>query len=256
VTRRGAASAPVPTGREAFAADPAGGYREGPVGVPGVVLWSRRVRPGSERARILPDGCLDLLWDGGELLVAGPDPAARWHTAPPGTSYVGVRLAGGLGPALLGVPADHLTDHVLALEQLWGSGPARRLADQVAADPPTELARWAAERARRLPADGLGPRLLAMAGAGLTVAAMAERSGLGARQLHRHCLALFGYGPRRLGRIVRLGRALEAAQAGAPLARAAAAAGYADQAHLSREVRALAGTTPAALVRDLRSPER
>jgi transcriptional regulator GlxA family with amidase domain len=82
------------------------------------------------------------------------------------------------------------------------------------------------------------------------VAAMADRVGLSERQLHRRCLELFGYGPRRLSRIVRLGRTLDAARAGVPLAQVAAAGGYVDQPHLAREVRALTGSTPAKLVRE------
>ena len=90
-----------------------------------------------------------------------------------------------------------------------------------------------------------------MANSGTTVAAMADRLGLGARQLHRRCLPVFGYGPRRLSRVVRLGRSLDAARAGAPLAQVAADCGYVDQAHLSREVRDLTGTTPSKLLREL-----
>ena len=90
-----------------------------------------------------------------------------------------------------------------------------------------------------------------MAAAGTPVAEMARRTGLSARQLHRRCLPLFGYGPRRLARVLRLGRALEAARQGTSLAQVAANCGYADQAHLSREVRALAGMTPAALLQEL-----
>ena len=80
------------------------------------------------------------------------------------------------------------------------------------------------------------------------MAVMAGRLGMGTRQLHRRCLPAFGYGPRRLSRVMRFGRALEEIRSGAPLAQMAAACGYADQAHLSREVRALAGTTPMGLL--------
>jgi AraC-like DNA-binding protein len=59
--------------------------------------------------------------------------------------------------------------------------------------------------------------------------------------LHRRSLAAFGYGPKLLGRILRLNRALDLARAGTPYATVAAQAGYADQAHLSRDVKQLAG---------------
>ncbi len=77
--------------------------------------------------------------------------------------------------------------------------------------------------------------------AGRPVAATADELGLGARQLHRRSLAAFGYGPKTLARVLRLHRALALARDGVPFADTAARAGYADQAHLARDVRELAG---------------
>jgi AraC-like DNA-binding protein len=82
---------------------------------------------------------------------------------------------------------------------------------------------------------------------GHTVRSAAGRSGLSERQLHRRCLPLFGYGPKTLARVLRFDRALALARAGRPFADVASSAGYADQAHLSREVRALAGVPLRAL---------
>lgn len=65
--------------------------------------------------------------------------------------------------------------------------------------------------------------------------------GLSERQLHRRSLAAFGYGPKTLARVLRFDRALALAQDGVPLAETAALAGYADQPHLAREVKALSG---------------
>jgi AraC-like DNA-binding protein len=226
-------------------------YRERPTAVPGAVLWERAVGPAPVPSPILPDGCLDLLWDGNQLLVAGPDTAARWHLSDPGACYVGLRFSGGTGPALLGVPADELRDQSPRLDELWPSAEARVLAERVAADPVAALEAWALQHAAAREPDPLGPRLLGMAAAGTPVAEMASRTGLSARQLHRRCLPLFGYGPRRLARVLRLGRALDAARKGTPLALVAAGCGYSDQPHLSREVRALAGMTPAGLLREL-----
>jgi AraC-like DNA-binding protein len=47
--------------------------------------------------------------------------------------------------------------------------------------------------------------------------------------------------------VLRLGRALHQADAGRPLSEVAQRAGYTDQAHLARDVRALAGITPTGL---------
>jgi len=68
------------------------------------------------------------------------------------------------------------------------------------------------------------------------------------RQLLRRCTAALGYGPKTLGRILRFQRfrALAAAREGAALVDLAADAGYADQAHLTRECVRLAGETPSA----------
>jgi AraC-like DNA-binding protein len=76
--------------------------------------------------------------------------------------------------------------------------------------------------------------------AGRSVHEIAADLALSERQLHRRCLAAFGYGAKTLGRIRRMQRAL-AMPASVPAALVAATTGYADQAHLTREVRALAG---------------
>ena len=65
----------------------------------------------------------------------------------------------------------------------------------------------------------------------------------------RRPAAAVGYGPKTLQRVLRFGRALAALDAGVDLARLALEAGYADQAHLTRECTRLAGAPPAALAR-------
>jgi AraC-like DNA-binding protein len=226
-------------------------YRERPAGIPGVVLWERSVAPASARSRILPDGCLDLIWDGRELVVAGPDPAARWHEAAAGTSYTALRFHQGTGPAALGVPASKLAGQAPRLADVWTATAARELNERVAADPAGALATWVAGAMTGDRVDPIARPVHAMARRGASVAQMAGRLGLSERQLLRRCLPMFGYGPRRLGRILRLNRALTAARAGQPLAEVAAGTGYADQAHLTREVRALAGATPTELLAEL-----
>jgi AraC-like DNA-binding protein len=225
-------------------------YQERATPVMGAVLWQRKIDGTPLGTPIMPDGCLDLLWDGHRLFVAGPDTAVRFHRSPAGTSYVALRFSGGLGPTLLGVPADELRDRTVNLDELWPGRQVRVLTEQVEADPAATLEAWVVTRAACCDQDPLGPRVLAMAKAGAPIAAMAERLCISPRQLHRRCLPAFGYGPKHLSRIMRFQRALEEVRCGVPVAQVAAAGGYADQAHLSREVRALAGTTPRGLLGD------
>jgi len=230
-------------------------YRERATSVPGVVLWERTVEPGSELTLILPDGCMDLIWDGCRLFVAGPDSTARWHESRPGTRFAGLRFSGGSGPALVGVRADELLDVAPDLEQLWPTQRAEDLGQRARADPVVALEEWMIQRCRDADIDPLGPHILRMTEDGLGASDVAGRLGLSARQLHRRCLSLFGYGPQRLRRIVRMGRAIDSARAGASLAEAAAGSGYVDQAHLCRDIGDLAGTTPTRLLRHLRLRE-
>jgi AraC-like DNA-binding protein len=113
------------------------------------------------------------------------------------------------------------------------------------------LERWLVDRAAHHGPPPLGAAVLDLATGGTTVTAMADRLGYSVRHLHRRCLPLFGYGPQHLARVLRFSRALAAARTGMPLAQVPAKAGFADQAHMSREVRDLAGTTPAQLLREL-----
>ncbi|MFG1808539.1 helix-turn-helix domain-containing protein [Streptomyces sp. NPDC049040] len=224
------------------------GYRERAALAPGAVLWTR-TDSGGDPYRVLPDGCMDLIWHDGALLVAGPDTRAYVVADRPGSSYAGLRFAPGVGPALLGLPAREVRDLRVPLDDLWPAAEARRLAARADRGPAVVLDAWAADRARRLgPADPLLPAVAAALSAGRPVAGVAAACGLGERQLRRRCEAAFGYGPRTLARVLRLQRALGMARGGVPFARVAADAGYADQPHLSREVRALAGVPLGELV--------
>ncbi|MFE2042240.1 helix-turn-helix domain-containing protein [Streptomyces sp. NPDC059477] len=219
-------------------------YQERASRLTGAVVWTSTPsgRPGT--GRVLPDGCMDLLWHDGRLLVAGPD--TRAHRPGDGRAgpWTGVRLAPGTAPALLGVPAHELRDRRVALTDLWPSAEVRPLAARMsaAADPGAALEALALERAAlTAPPDPALRQVVAALAAGRPVAATADRLGLGARQLHRRSLAAFGYGPKTLARVLRLQRALALARAGGPYAETAARAGYADQAHLSRDVKDLTG---------------
>ncbi|MFD3923838.1 DUF6597 domain-containing transcriptional factor [Streptomyces sp. NPDC058595] len=227
-------------------------YRERASRAEGVVVWTRTApeRDDGPVYPVLPDGCMDLLWTGGRLSVAGPDTHAFAPDLSNGAGgfadVVGVRFAPGVAPALLGVPAHELRDQRVALADLWPGPEAREIAERVAAatDPAAALEAVALRRAAVAgPPDPLLRAVAEGLDAGRTVASVADTVGLGTRALHRRSLDAFGYGPKTLARVLRLQRALALVRASVPYAEAAVAAGCADQAHLARETRDLVGLT-------------
>ena len=226
-------------------------YREWPYGLDGAVVWTRSAAAEERVARILPDGCIDLIWSAGRIMVAGPDTTARLVRTPAGVEYVAVRFAPGQAPGLLGVPAHELRDLQPDLDDVW-PGRGRRLADLIAESPdrPRALAEFVRSelvRAADRP-DPLARQVAQRLARGERVGDVARAVGLSPRQLHRRSLDAFGYGPKTLARVLRLNRALTLARAGVELADVAATTGYADQAHFARDVRELTGTTARALL--------
>lgn len=225
-------------------------YAERMSRLPGAVVW-KNTPSGIGVGPVLPEGCMDLLWNEGRLLVAGPDTRAYVTGGEP-IAWAGVRFYPGTGPGFLGVPANEVRDRRVDLADLWPVSEVRRLCGRVEAadDPVSALEDVALERAADgEPPDPLLRRVVAALDSGRGVAATADELGLGARQLHRRCLGAFGYGPKTLGRILRLQRALALARDGVPFADTAARAGFADQAHLARDVKELAGMPLGELLR-------
>jgi AraC-like DNA-binding protein len=224
-------------------------YRERPSRLPGAVVWRGSDAPAGAAARVLPDGCMDLLWVNGTLLVAGPDTTAFLATVPSAPGYVGLRLPPGAGPGVVGLPAHELRDQRVPLADVWPAAQVRRLTERVDQAQDRGAALEEIARGRLDSADPTAALIAARLRAGSSVAATAEAIGLGERQLHRRCLAAFGYGAKTLARILRLNRAVAAARSGESFAAVAAVCGYADQAHLAREVQELAGLPLGALIR-------
>ncbi|HEY8372950.1 MAG TPA: helix-turn-helix transcriptional regulator [Pseudonocardiaceae bacterium] len=204
--------------------------------------------------RVVPDGCMDVLWTPHGLQVAGPDTGPQLVPGEPGQVYVGVRMRPRYGAHLLGVPAAAVRDARPPLAEFWPAPEVDRLTEQLAATPDPTTAARLLERAVCARFAALGSpdpvlTVLARVVRRTTVAEAADRIGLSERQLRRRCLDAFGYGPKTLQRVLRFQHALRLARGGVPLATVAAEAGYADQAHLAREVRALAGAPLRVLLR-------
>lgn len=225
-------------------------------------FWTRST--GDARAdlqsRILPDGCIDVIWVGERpAAIAGPATTAVQAMLPAWSTLVGVRLRPGAAPGLLGLPSSELLDAEVPLRDVWGRA-TPDLAAQIAElpDVTTKLAAVEAIVAGRLadadPPDRLIAEATAWLGAhpGGQVGVLGRRLGLSDRQLRRRCEATIGYGPKTLHRVLRFQHWLRLAQcadgAEANLAILALESGYADQAHLTREVRRLAGVPPTVLL--------
>jgi AraC-like DNA-binding protein len=230
-------------------------YREDPPPgalAPWVACTWQRADGGAKPLRVLPDGCIDIVWtEGRGAVVAGPDLTAFLVDLPPRTHVVGVRMRPGAAPPLLGAGAAGLRDARVPLHELWGDD-GRRLEERLNAsdDRTGELLAALAPRAAAAGApDALVQAAVARLRADAApVGVLAAELHVSERQLRRRFARAVGYGPKRLGRVLRLERALAAARSGEELARAAADAGYADQAHFTGDCRALAGVAPTALL--------
>ncbi len=227
-------------------------YQERRSRIAGAVAWTSTA-DGDTDVRVLPDGCIDLIWNGDELFVAGPDTRAHVlpHTA--GTRLVAVRFAPGFGRRVVGIPASNLTDQRVPIDDLWTGPEVRRLGELLssAKDPAVvveTIERVAIERSRTHDDSGVVDHVVAMARRGHGVAEIARVVGLSDRQLQRHCLDAFGYGAKTLAKILRMTRALDLARDGHAFADTAITSGYSDQAHLARDVKQLTGLTLRQLV--------
>jgi methylphosphotriester-DNA--protein-cysteine methyltransferase len=216
--------------------------------------WSATVPASASALRVLPDACIDLVWDGDRLRVAGPDTVARVDGPPPGSAVLGAQLRPGAAASVLGVPASAVRDDRVDVAELWGADAAARAVDALATAPDAQAAAAALEAvvACRVAAGAAVDRVGAAIRAG-----RGSDIGLGERQLRRRCTDSFGYGPKLLARVLRFQHAVEALRSSSnPLAIIAVDAGYADQAHFTHEVGALAGITPARLRSMLSDPDK
>jgi AraC-like DNA-binding protein len=194
---------------------------------------------GAERRhRILPDGCMDFIFD----LGAGT-----------------ARLVGAMTTAeVVEVAAGtHLfVDDSVSLDSVTART-TRELAERVAG------ARGRREREALVVAHLLESRsrlragdprlrravtLIARRHGAVAMSEVARAVSLGERQLERLFRAHVGIAPKHFARITRMEHALRLLRDGArSQADVAALAGYADESHLLRDFRDLAGATPAAL---------
>lgn len=160
--------------------------------------------------------------------------------------------------ALLGVPAAAIADILLTFADVGlGDGLHERMAAET-----SWPARFALldrfllgrlDRSAHRPAADLvhAWELLGRTDGLLPVQALAEQIGWSRRHLQARFRAEYGVSPKQAARLFRFEHARTLSVGGRALAAVAHRAGYADQAHLTRDWRELAGRPPTATLREL-----
>lgn len=234
-------------------------------GLAGVVesYWTVVVERPPADVTVLPDGLTDITFD------LGPQPAA-YVTAPmtrPETyrhdrcaNLLGVSLEPGAAVSVLGIDVTALPDGWTPLAQTVGPV-ADELVARVAEAAPGQprlavLDAFLAVRLRAAVSDdrvGLALTAIRERSGDVDVERLARASAASPRHLGRLFDTWIGMGPKRFARIVRVQAALRSLMEdpGRDLTSLAAELGFADHAHLTREIRALTGAPPSTLARQL-----
>lgn len=237
-------------------------------------LWTSHAIPASDqpvRQRILPDNCIDILWQDRAPLgfVAGMMSCARRiETAQP-TLTVAVRFLPGAARAFVGVPLHALQDAQPALSDLWPRADAERLAaalwehalplrQRLAILERALLARLhavapgpAAAPAERLARAAVG--LIDDAGGAMRIDALARQLGVSRQHLALQFRERVGLHPKTFAMVTRFRRASAALRrqtdARIDWSRLALDCGYYDQSHLIHAFQQFADDTPEAFLR-------
>jgi AraC-like DNA-binding protein len=229
-------------------------------------FWTQTVTgsQGVYEQRVLPDACIDIvLIHGQPPRVIGPWDVPFVARLAVGTSITGARLHPGRASCLLGLPASEFLNQSVPIADITGGLQSARLEEVTEA--PNAAARRSAlaqelvasteEFAPMDQAVLAGIRWLARRPHG-RVGQLSRWIGISERQLHRRFSAAIGYGPKTFQSVLRFQRLLNTARewgAAQSLTDLAAIAGYADQAHMTRDVHRLADVRPTVLLRSAQS---
>jgi AraC-like DNA-binding protein len=221
--------------------------------------WSLTVTDPPAHIRVVPDGQVDLVFDlnSGAANVSGAreQPTEIVHEGP--TRLLGASLVPGAAAAFLGIA-------VSTLSRDWQ--PLAKVIGPVASQLAHKLCESESDGARlgvlesfllaRLDRVGLGDARIRRAlqeiddtDGRIDIAELGRESGVSPRNLSRLFHAWVGLSPKRFARIVRVQATIRrlVEPSPPPLAALATEMGFSDQAHLARELRAVAGAPPSEL---------
>ncbi len=226
-------------------------------------LWTRSpgATPPDEAGRlVLPDGCIDVLVHLGEVpsvVVVGAMTAP--FDVPPGpeTPIAAVRFRPGGAVPFLRHPASDFTDLHVPIADVGSRLSDLSVRFEGIRDPDQALSILAAELSAHLARAVRPHRVVAEATRRLwtdeapTIDQLSSELGCTRQHLSRLFREHVGVGPKELARVARFQRALAhlSATPRPSLSAIAADLGYFDQAHMNRDFRDLARSTPAQALR-------
>ena len=186
------------------------------------------------------------------LFLCGPEPMYRRLSGPPDVCWVGIRLRPGATTALFGVEGRDVAGGLLMVEALLPRDHRELVGGLGDNDNDNALGivfDFVRARERRARPSAAVERVHAAVGLltraqplGLDEAVRAL--GTSTRTFRREFGQLVGISPKRFSRVVRLRRAARRLGAARSLATLALEAGFADQAHMTREFVSLIGLAP------------
>jgi AraC-like DNA-binding protein len=218
-------------------------------------FWCQRLEKPVRDFRVLPDGCVDILFERsdngiGGLSVIGTMTRPHSFDLPAKQSVLGARFRPAMVAKFLKLRGREFVDGRIALADVWNSRRVRMLAEQIAqANTPEQgAALTEAALGEAPPLDAVEraiARLVEGHGA-VDLDGLASAAGLSGRQFRRVCLERTGVTPKRLARIVRFRRAMRFANSDGEgdWADVALQCGYYDQAHLINDFREFSGVAP------------
>lgn len=224
----------------------------------------------ASRIRVLPDGCMDIIFDlnGGLAPLGVPSPhSSRPHafvtgastlptviTLPPSPRIVGVHFTPGGAPSLLKIKADELTGTSTPLDEflpefsrlamsyvgeMESAESMARTIDQLLLEQASALKPTDTITAHAVGAMWRQPH-------SVKVKNLVRDMSVNHKRLERNVLTHVGLTPKRLSRVIRFVDAAQRLQTvpSLSLAQLATDLGYTDQAHFNREFKTMSDLTP------------
>jgi AraC-like DNA-binding protein len=218
-----------------------------------VCLWTMRIdqKAGIFVQHLLSDLTVDVIsLNGGPLFVMGPPTSAMQQALQSGTRLAGVRLRAGVARRLLDCPPADLLDGIAPLDNVIRA----RLRDAAAGAGHSVHATMATLLRREVAMDDNQPDPVVRSAidwlAGNSHGSLNDLSrhvGWSSRELRRRFVATVGMGPKLAQRMLRVQHVLRLAhesEGEVSLSGLALECGFADQSHLTRELRRFAQLAP------------